>query len=136
MTDAKMGSTLEGIGQLIADILNEKGSEGAFMHAQAGDMWQAAGIFRDLGNQVIYRDPSQALIEAIQDLWEFADDDKKWVELFYTIADGKFDAQFTFPDDVDPTESNFERRERALSERYGDKPVDYSDPFGDGLTID
>jgi hypothetical protein len=116
------------IGQLIADILDEKGPEGGFVYAEAGDMWQEVSIFKDLGNQVIYRSPSEALFEAVQDLWESSDDDKKWAALSYTISDGKFEAHFTFPDDIDPEESSFERSERALRERYGDKPVDYSEP--------
>jgi hypothetical protein len=128
MTDTEMGPMLAEIGQLIADILDEHGPEGAFMYAEAGDMWQEVAIFKDLGNQVIYRDPSHALIDAIQDLWESADDDKKWAVLFYTISDGKLEAQFAFPDDNDPAEGSYERRKRALAERYGDKPVDYSDP--------
>jgi hypothetical protein len=48
MTDPKMGPMLEEIGQLIADILNDKGPDGAFIYAEADDMWQEAGIFKDL----------------------------------------------------------------------------------------
>jgi hypothetical protein len=132
MTDPKMAPMLAEIGRFIADILGEKGAEGAFMYAEAGDMWQAAGIFKDLGNQVMYRDPSRPLTSAIQDLWESADDGKKWAVLLYTISNGKFDAHFTFPEDNDPAEGSYERRKRALEERYGDKPVDYSDPYGTG----
>jgi hypothetical protein len=40
MTDPKMGPMLEEIGQLIADILNDKGPDGAFIYAEADDMWQ------------------------------------------------------------------------------------------------
>ncbi|MEQ1549390.1 MAG: hypothetical protein ABL918_12210 [Chakrabartia sp.] len=132
MTEPTIGPILEEVGQLIADVLGDVEPEGAFMYAEAGDMWQGASIFKDLGDRVIYRDPSEELCDAIERLWVAAEPDKKWAVLSYTISDGTFDAQFKFPDDIDPEDNSFERRERALSERYGDKPVDYTDPWGDG----
>lgn len=128
MADSTTGSILAEIGQLIVDSLGDYDPEGAFMYAEAGDMWQAPSIFKDLGNQVLYRNPTSELCDAIQRLWELAEPDKKWRALYYTMGNGSFDAQFKYPDELDLTESEFERSERALIERYGEKPVDYSDP--------
>jgi hypothetical protein len=128
MTDQTTGLILAEIGQMIADVLQDENAEGAFMYAEAGDMWQEASIFKDLGNRVTFRFPSTELFGAVQRLWESADPDKKWAVLSYTISDGEFDAQFKYPEDIDPEESGFERREKAVAERYGDKPIDYSEP--------
>ena len=43
----------------------------------------------------------------------------------YVIEGTKFDAQFQFPEQIDPAESEVERRPRALKRRFGNKRVIY-----------
>jgi hypothetical protein len=129
MTIRDSGPHLERLGQLIAEVLRDGDAEGTFMYAEAGDQWVEVGIFKDMGEQVTYRHASDELEIAILDLWEAETDiDKKWSVLHYTISNGKFSAEFQYPNDLDSDESSYERRPRALAARFGDKPVDYSDP--------
>ena len=87
---------------------------------------------------MVYYDPSDELFDALFDLWEFAEADKKWAVLHYEVNDGAFKSRFSYPDQIDPEEFNYERRERALRARYGDKPVIYPKSDGDfrELTLD
>jgi hypothetical protein len=128
MTNSAIGPILEEIGQLIADVLHGENPNGAFMYAEAGDRWQEISIFKDLGNHLTFRFGSAELGNAVQRLWEVEAPDKKWATLCYTISEGKFDADFTFPEDLDPEETSLDRRARARIIRFGDKPVDYSVP--------
>jgi len=41
------------------------------------------------------------------------------------IRDGKFDAQFIYPDQVDVESYDVDRRAIALRKRFGDKPIIY-----------
>jgi hypothetical protein len=43
----------------------------------------------------------------------------------YMITSTKFDAQFLFPEQIDPNESEMERRPRALKKRFGNKLIVY-----------
>ena len=126
MPQASTGPILEKIGQMIADILDGE-PEGAFMTAEAGEAWVEASIFKDLGDRVLFRGPDVALFEALLELREAEEPNKRWTTMSFTINNGRFDAQFGYDDDVDQNEIGFERRERLLAERYGDKLVDYSE---------
>ncbi len=123
----QMGDMLNGIGQHLADIL-EQHPDGSYMYAEVDEGSCEAGVFLDEGEQVVYFDPSDELFDALFDLWEFAEADKKWVVLHYEVKNGAFAVRFSYPDQIDPEESSVERRERALQERYGDKPVIYPEP--------
>jgi hypothetical protein len=59
------------------------------------------------------------------ELWNSEDPDKRWAVMEYTITGANFDAQFLFPDQIDPEESEVERRPRALKKHFGDKPIVY-----------
>ncbi len=72
--------------------------------------------------------PSPELIRKVQALWDAAEPDKKWNALFYTITGNRFDAKFQYEEDWDPAEHEINRRPRVLEAKYGNKPVDYSDP--------
>jgi hypothetical protein len=122
-----MGDMLNGIGQHLADIL-EHHPDGTYMYAEVSAGSCDAGVFYDEGEQVVYYDPSDELFDALFDLWEFAEADKKWAVLHYEVKNGAFAVRFSYPDQIDPEESIVERRGRALHERYGDKPVIYPEP--------
>ncbi len=118
------GDMLNAIGQLLAEIIGEH-PEGTYLYAEADEGSYEAGVFRDEGQQVLYYDPSDELFDALAELWESAEANKKWVVMEYEVQDGQFKAKFAYPDHVDSEESGFERRERALLERYADKPITY-----------
>jgi hypothetical protein len=48
--------------------------------------------------------------------------------LHYDIKDGKFAVEYFYTDQLDPDEGSYERRERALEQRFGDKPIIYPPP--------
>lgn len=123
----QMGDMLNGIGQHLADIL-EQHPDGSYMYAEVDEGSCEAGVFLDEGEQVVYFDPSDELFDALFDLWEFAEADKKWAVMHYEVKNGAFAVRFSYPDQIDPEESSVERRGRALQERYGDKPVIYPEP--------
>ncbi|MBJ7253391.1 MAG: hypothetical protein JHD25_01290 [Sphingomonadaceae bacterium] len=133
----QMGDMLNGIGQHLADILDQH-PDGSYMYAEVTEGSCEAGIFHDEGEQVVYYRPSGELFDALFDLWKFAEADKKWTVLHYEVKDGAFKVRFLYPDQLDPEEFSYERRERALHERYGDKPVIYPKPDGNfrELTLD
>lgn len=133
----QMGDMLNGIGQHLADLI-EQHPDGAYLYAEVSEGFCEAGVFHDEGEQMVYYDPSDELFGALLELWEFAEADKKWAVLHYEVKEGAFNARFAFPDQLDSEEFGFERRERALRARYGDKPVIYpkSDEDFRELTLD
>jgi hypothetical protein len=124
--DIKLGDALNSIGQEIANILNRH-PDGSFLYAEVDDEGYEVSIFADANGEVTYHYPTEEMFELVQHLWDAADSDKKWSILEYDISDGKFDAQFTFPDQLNPDDDDDDRRERALQKRFGDKPVTYPD---------
>ncbi len=118
------------IGQLTADLMDGD-PEGAFTYAEAADMYQSVSLYRETAENVLYFEPSDELFGAIGRLWDAADESKKWRVFTFEITNGQFEAAFQYPDDLDPEEGSFERSERALEERYGDKPVIYPEPDDD-----
>ena len=130
MLNEKMADILAQLGQHIAEIINGD-PEGSYMYAEADDWFQEAGIFKDAGDTVAYFDPDTELFQEIGRLWEAAEANMKWSALHYDVKNGQFDAQFDYPDSFDPEETSDDRRERALKERFGDKPVVYPPPDED-----
>ncbi|WP_397603327.1 hypothetical protein [Sphingorhabdus sp.] len=137
MATEEMGKLLNQIGQHLADILDQH-PDGSYMYAEVTEGSCEAGVFHDEGEQVVYYEPNDELFDALFDLWKFAEADKKWTALHYEVNDGAFKARFLYPDQLDPDEFSYERRGRALDERYGDKPVIYPESDGDfrELTLD
>ena len=127
MMQELVGEILTDIGSLVArDIRADR--DGAFMYAEAEEACVGASLFKDLGDRVVCRMPSPELIRKVQALWDAAEPDKKWNALFYTITGNRFDAKFQYEEDWDPAEHEINRRPRVLEAKYGNKPVDYSDP--------
>jgi hypothetical protein len=118
---------LNTIGQHIADIVGAHPND-TFLYVEADSGSRDAGIFQDIGEKVIYHDPTEDLFDDIGRLWEMAESDKKWAVMQYDVKEGKFDAQFTFPEDISSDDSIHDRREHALAMRYGEKPVIYPEP--------
>lgn len=85
----------------------------------------ASGVFKEDGAAVRYFRPTRALGDLLLRAWNAEDPDKRWAVMEYEIKGTKFDVKFLFPDEIDPGESEVERRPRALKRRFGDKPVIY-----------
>ena len=127
MNPNDMGLRYARVGALLTDNVRLD-PDGAFLYAEVEDGTIAASVFKDVGDRVVYRDPSDELTDEIYDIWELTDSAKRWFSMSYTIVDGKFSATFQFPEQIDRKEFFSTRRRRILREKYGDKPVDYSDP--------
>ena len=119
-----IGPLLSDIGGALARILGGD-ADGTFLYAEGGQGWMASGVFKEAGGSVRYYDPSRELGDLLLELWNAEEPDKRWAVMEYVITGAKFDVQFRFPDQIDPDESELERRPRALKRRFGDKPVIY-----------
>lgn len=124
MSNEKMTEILNAIGRNIAAIIGSD-PDNSYLYAEATDGSVEGGVFQDIGAKVIYHDPTDALADEIQELWYVAERGKKWGALHYDFKDEQFDARFEYPDKWNPDEFTHERMERALKERFGDKPVIY-----------
>lgn len=125
------GKTLEDLLQEIGNLLAEdirSSPDGAFMYAEVVEGMIAASLFKDVGDHVIYRDPSSDLEEKLYEAWWATDADKRWISMSYSINDGRFSVSFGYPDEVIEDEGFHDRVGRVVQARYGDKPVDYEDP--------
>ncbi|TPG12136.1 hypothetical protein [Sphingomonas oligophenolica] len=124
-------------GMTAVDI--EAGPDGAFLYAEAESMVVTAAIFKELPDKVIYNGGSVELALRILDAWDAAPDDRKWNALFMTIEGDRFDARFQYDEGWNPDEYSSDRRDRVLTAKYGDKPVDWSEssahPRDDGTSF-
>lgn len=150
MPNLANGEQLNQIGQLTADLLG-KDPEDVFVFIKAGDNWGHVGIFDNQPGEVIYHDPSPELMDLVIEMWADADPGRKWFMIHYDIKNGRFDADYFYPDQfgfsfddppVDPDDEDYDPdklnemsdsfREDALTARYGDKPVRYP-PMDEGF---
>lgn len=102
--------------------------DGILLYAEIGDRWSSSSIFRDEGNVVRYFRTSERLDDLLWEAWRAESKEggiKRWSVMEYDIKDGKFDASFKYPDQVDVEVVDDERRQSAVRARFGDKPVVY-----------
>jgi hypothetical protein len=122
--DIEMGDILNAIGQQISLIL-DRYPDGAFLYAEAEAGSRSASVFVEENGKAVCYAPTKVLFNEIRKLWDAAEVGKKWSALEFDVEDGKFNANFTFPEQIDPTEEESDRRDRKLFERFGDKPILY-----------
>jgi hypothetical protein len=130
MTEEKydrLGPLLADIGGELAEIVGGN-PDAVFLYAEAGQGWLGAGVFKEEGERVQYFDPSSGLTDLLLEAWNAEEPDKRWAVMEYEVKGTKFDAQFQFPDEIDPNETEMDRRPRALKRRFGDRPVIYPPP--------
>lgn len=127
MANLDLGPAFEEIGRLVAEDVRAD-PEGTFLYAEAGDGWSAPSIFKDVGDRVVYREGSDDLCLMLIDVWQAEQPGKRWAALHYTISNGRFDVSFFYAEEMNTEEDTIDRRDRVLRARFGDKPVDYSDP--------
>ena len=125
MASDKAERLLNEIGRLLAED-TEYPLDGTLLHAELDRNMVAPSIFKDRGNHVLYRWPDlDRLGDALLDLWEAEEPGKRWAEIEYVIRDGTFEASFTYPEEIDPTEESLDRRKRIVKRHFGDKPIVY-----------
>lgn len=116
---------LDEIGHLLARD-TEYPLDGTLLYAEVGQNFVRPSIFKNLPDRIVYRDPDlRDLGDALLDLWEAQDSRRRWEEIEYLVRDGKFDAAFTYPEEIDREEDPFDRRDRIVRRHFGDKPIVY-----------
>lgn len=111
------------IGGEIAEIVGN--ADGVYLYSEAGEGWCSYAIFKEEGDKVRYYRGTPELGDLIWNAWMVEEPEKRWSVMEYIVKGTKFVVQFHFPDQIDPEESEVERRPRALKKHFGDKPVVY-----------
>lgn len=128
MQNDKTGELLNLIGQLLAEDV-EFSNEDTLLYARLARAHVAPSIFKNLENHILYRDPDlDRLGDALLALWYQQEGEERWAEIEYIVRDGRFDATFIYPDEIDPEEDTFDRRDRVVAKYFGNKPMVYPDP--------
>ncbi len=116
---------LNEIGRLLAED-REYPFEPTLLYAQLDRNMVGESIFKELGNQVLYRRPViERLPDALLDLWEMQEGDDWWMEMEYLVRDGRFEVAYIYRDAIDPEEDVIERRARSVRRHFGEKPIVY-----------
>ncbi|MEH3106492.1 MAG: hypothetical protein PGN09_04165 [Sphingomonas fennica] len=125
MDNEEAEALLDEIGhRLMADP--EYPTNPTLIYVQIIDYAISQSIYKDLGNQMLFRWPlSRRLPDALCDLWDLWDGDHRWSELEYVLRDGVFEIFYFYPTDIDPDEDLHDRRERSVRRHFGDKPIIY-----------
>lgn len=136
MADDSTEELLNRIGQLLAEDV-EYPLDDTLLHAEVGRAYVSPSIFKDRGNHILYRDPDlDRLGDALLDLWEAQQGEERWAEIEYIVRDGRFDATFVYPEEIDPTEEPLDRRRRIVAQYFGEKPIVYPpDEEGDRFDL-
>ncbi len=117
-------SLLNEIGCVLAED-NDYPLDGTFLYAEVASQMVEMSIFKDLGDHLLFRLPINELSDALLELWEAAPPEKRWSAIQYKIEGGRFDASFTYPEEMNPEESAGDRRRHILQQRYANKQVLY-----------
>lgn len=120
-----MEELLNLIGELLAEDI-EYPLDKTLLHAEVGRAFVSPSIFKDRGDHILYRDPDlDRLGDALLDLWDAQQGPDRWAELEYMVSNGRFDATFVYPEEIDPAEEPLDRRRRIVIRYLGDKPIIY-----------
>jgi len=116
---------LNEIGRLLAKD-REYPFEPTLLYAQVDRNMVGESIFKELGNQILYRWPViDELPYALLDLWGTQEGDDRWIEMEYLVRDGRLEVAYIYPDEIDPEEDVMERRARSARRHFGEKPIVY-----------
>lgn len=125
MANDEAEKLLNEIGQLLMED-RKYPVEPTLLYAQLDRNMVGESIFKELGNQVLYRRPViEGLPNALLDLWEAQEGEDRWAEMEYLLRDGKFEIVYIYPDEIDAEEDLVERRARAVRRHFGEKPIVY-----------
>lgn len=119
------------IGHILAED-HEYPLDGTLLYAKLGRNSVSPSIFKELGNQILYRWPDLDRIGGpLLDLWEEQDTDHRWGEMAYIVRDGRFEVNYAYPDEIDVDEDSLDRRDKVVRRYFGEKPIVYPDGFPD-----
>ena len=127
MPNTDLGPRLEEIGRMVAEDVHAD-PEGTFLYVEFGDSWVTPAIFKDVGDRIVYRFTSAELDRKLMQLWDAEEPEKRWSSMQYDIKNGEFLVKFGYDDFSKTEDGSLERRKPLVIERFGDKPIDYSDP--------
>mgnify|MGYP003622946578 CR=1 FL=1 len=136
MANTEVESLLNRLGQILAED-REYRVDGTLLYAKVDDASATPAIFKNLGNHILYRWPDlDSIGDPLMHLWDAADPDKRWAEIEYLIRDDRFfNVTYVYPDEIDPDEDPFVRRDRIVAKYFGDKPIVYP-PLDDSIGQD
>lgn len=125
MVETESEQLLNEIGRLLRED-SDYPTEPTLLYAQLDHNMVGQSIFKELGNQLLYRWPvNERLLHALLELWETQDGRERWSELEYILRGDSFEVAYSYPDEIDPDEDVIERRERAVRRHFGEKPIVY-----------
>lgn len=120
-TDRLLGK----IGQLLAEDTAYP-LDGTLLYARVRSTMVAPSIFKNQGNNIVYRRPDlDQLCPALIELLEAEEPKNRWAEIEYLISGNTFEVTYAYDDEIDPDEDTFERRDRIVKRHFGDKPIVY-----------
>ena len=126
-TDRLLGE----IGQLLAEDTGYP-LDGTLLYAKVDSNYVAPSIFKNRGNNIVYRRPDlDRLGDALLDLWDAEEPKNRWAEIEYIVQGNTFEVAYIYADEIDPDEDPFERRDRIVMRYFGDK-ADSISPFSAG----
>ena len=123
MTMTDKGEILEEIGRLV-DVQLNGNSENCFLYAEIEENMGEAYILEDGGDRMIFHVADMEIFWAAMALWELEQKRSRWQAMRYSMADGKFTAEFDYPEDLDQEEFSGDRAMRVLREYAGNRAMD------------
>jgi hypothetical protein len=130
-TDRLLGE----IGRVLAEDMAYP-LDGTLLYARVRSTMVAPSIFKNRGNNIVYRDPDlNHLCGVLLDLWDAEEPNNRWAEIEYLVQGNTFKVAYTYADEIDPDEDTFVRRDRIVKRHFGDKPIVYPSwsPEDDGI---
>ena len=95
---------LSEIGQLLAED-HAYPLDGTLLYAELDHNFVRPSIFKDRGQNVLYRGPDlNRLGPALLDLWYAEEPNKRWKGIEYVVRGKEFDVTFTYANEIDPEE--------------------------------
>ena len=127
MGKPEIAEALEAFGQFAVRATGGV-ADGIYIYSHA--VWNAWSIalFKDEGDKLTWIDAPSEMFDTLGDLWYLADDDKKWVYMYYEVRDGEMSVDFDYDENGDrgnPEVDGLERRSRIMAERFGNKQIVY-----------
>lgn len=125
MANDDTGPLLTLIGEILsADTRYPVENTMLYAEVELGTVSQS--VFKDDGHNAVYRwVSSPRLTQALLDLWEAEVPEKRWVQMEYIIRGGQFRAHFTYSEEIEKEEDQFDRRDRIVKRHFGNKPIVY-----------
>mgnify|MGYP001202725922 FL=1 len=123
MTMTDKGEILEEIGRLVDDQLGGN-SENSFLYAEIAKNLGSAYILEEDEGRMIFHVADMEIFWAAMALWELEPKRRRWQAMRYSMADGKFTAEFDYPEDLDQEEFSGDRAMRVLREYAGNRAMD------------